>query len=180
MKKRWIFLSLLLVLLCGCGKQSIELPSGQAAGSADISTDSDETVQTKPETDNDGSAESDGSGKTYDAQYFTSEAASNAETIQATGEPREAAQEDIDEAQRNAILEYARCLYPDYHADSAEMNNKLVDGVAYVFAAVMDQNDKVFCTIAYDAQKDIYYLYDSEMKQLIPIEYDEYGVRLVS
>ncbi len=183
--KRWIFLSLTLLLLCGCGKQTIQLPNGKPApestGSAALSTDSAEAVQTEPETaDRAESTETDASGKAYDKQYFTSEAASNAETIQATGEPREAAQEDAEETQRKAVLEYARCLYPDYHAENAELSNKTVDGITYMFAAVMDQNDTVFCTIAYDAQKDIYYLYDKEMNQLIPIEYDEYGVRLVS
>ena len=78
------------------------------------------------------------------------------------------------------LLEYARCLYPDYQADHAELSEKLVDGTAYLFAAIADKDGTTFCTIAYNAQKDIYYLYDSEMNQLIPIEYDEYGVRLVS
>lgn len=181
--KRWIFLSLTLLLLCGCGKQSIELPNGQrtsaSAGSANISTDAAEAAQTEPDTTDTGSAETDATGKAYEKQYFTSEAASNAEIIRATEEPRETAQTDMDDTQRKAILEYARCLYPDYHADSVELSNQIVDGVTYVFAAVMDQKDTTFCTIAYDAQKDIYYLYDTEMNQLIPIEYDEYGVRLV-
>ena len=78
------------------------------------------------------------------------------------------------------MLEYARCLYPDYQADHVELSEKLVDGTAYLFAAIADKDGTTFCTIAYNAQKDIYYLYDREMNQLIPIEYDEYGVRLVS
>ena len=120
-------------------------------------------------------------GKAYQQEYFTNEAASDAETIRADAAPREeTAQVDADEAQCNAMLEYARCLYPDYQADHAELSEKLVDGTAYLFAAIADKDGTTFCTIAYNAQKDIYYLYDSEMNQLIPIEYDEYGVRLVS
>ena len=179
--KRWICLSLTLLLLCGCGKQTIKIPDEQQSSKSAGSVNPSEAVQTKPETaGRTESEETDASGKAYDEQYFTSEAASNAETIQADGEPRETAQEDVDETQRKAILEYARCLYPDYHADNAELSNKIVDGITYLFAAVMDQDNTVFCTIAYDAQKDIYYLYDREMNQLIPIEYDKYGIRLVS
>ena len=127
------------------------------------------------------SAETDASGKAYQQEYFTNEAASDAETIRADAAPREeTAQVDADEAQCNAMLEYARCLYPDYQADHAELSEKLVDGTAYLFAAIADKDGTTFCTIAYNAQKDIYYLYDREMNQLIPIEYDEYGVRLVS
>ena len=125
--------------------------------------------------------ETDASGKAYQQKYFTNEAASDAETIRADAAPREeTAQVDADEAQCNAMLEYARCLYPDYQADHAELSEKLVDGTAYLFAAIADKDGTTFCTIAYNAQKDIYYLYDREMNQLIPIEYDEYGVRLVS
>ena len=176
--KRWAMLGLMLLLLCGCGKQTISLPEAQQPDRG-----SGETAQVQKEnTENDAdSAETDASGKAYQQEYFTNEAASDAETIRADAAPREeTAQVDADEAQCNAMLEYARCLYPDYQADHAELSEKLVDGTAYLFAAIADKDGATFCTIAYNAQKDIYYLYDSEMNQLIPIEYDEYGVRLVS
>lgn len=184
--KRWAMLGLMLLLLCGCGKQTISLPEAQQPDrepKPSASEGSGETAQVQKEnTENDtDSAETDASGKAYQQEYFTNEAASDAETIRADAAPRkETAQVDADEAQCNAMLEYARCLYPNYQADHAELSEKLVDGTAYLFAAIADKDGTTFCTIAYNAQKDIYYLYDSKMNQLIPIEYDEYGVRLVS
>lgn len=184
--KRLAVFGVILLLLCGCGKQTVSLPQGQHPDrqpKSSVSTGSGENTSTESETTtiDAGSVETDASGKAYEQKYFTSEAASNAETIQADGAPREEnAQADADETQSKAMMEYARCLYPDHQEDGIELSKKTVDGTEYLFATITDKNGAVFCTIAYDAEKDIYYLYDNEMNQLIPIEYDEYGVRLVS
>ena len=81
--KRWAMLGLMLLLLCGCGKQTISLPEAQQPDRApkpSASEGSGETAQVQKEnTENDtDSAETDASGKAYQQEYFTNEAASDA------------------------------------------------------------------------------------------------------
>ena len=80
--KRWAMLGLMLLLLCGCGKQTISLPEAQQPDrepKPSASEGSGETAQVQKEnTENDtDSAETDASGKAYQQEYFTNEAASD-------------------------------------------------------------------------------------------------------
>lgn len=167
--KRWIPLFLCL-LLCGCGQSNIETAVEQS------------TVQEKTEAVSiqEGSApESEAEEDVYDERYYTSEQASIAETIQMDSAPSASEETVADEELTAAVKEYASCLYPEYDAVDAAVSTCMVNGKAYLFFDVKDDSTAIFCTIAYDEQEDIFFLYDSEVRQLIPIEYDCYGIRLV-
>ena len=116
----------------------------------------------------------------YDPQYYTKEETGSATVIQPETPPadtEEAAGAD-EEQLKKTVKEYAQLLYPDNKATKIETRNRTVDGLVYVFAEAYHR-DKLFCTIAYQAENGLYYLYDSEVNQLIPIEYDQDGIRLV-
>lgn len=170
-KKQW-FIVLLCLLLCGCGQKKLESVS---TGSSDVPQ---QTTTDVPE----GSAgqSNDISPEGYQPKYYTSEETLDAETIQIDTAPEETPESPADDKQEAAVKEYAGCLYPDHTPSAVGVTNRKAGGKTYTFFAVKDETGEVFCTIAYDAEQNIFYLYDSEVEQLIPIEYDEYGVRLVS
>lgn len=170
--KRWIPLFLFL-LLCGCGQSDIETAVDQSTvqeGSGTALVQEGSAIESDAETEED----------RYDERYYTSEKASIAETIRADSAPSAAEEVDADEELTAAVKEYASCLYPEYNAADAAASTRMVNGKAYLFFDVKDDSAVIFCTIAYDEQEDIFFLYDSEVEQLIPIEYDSYGIRLVS
>lgn len=167
-RKQWIVV-LLCLLLCGCGQKKITT----APGSSDVPQHTEEvpggSVE-QPEVSPEG----------YRKEYYTSDEASVAETIQMETAPSEETEAPEGMEQEAAVKEYAGCLYPDHTVSIVEATNRKAAGKIYTFFVVKDENGTMFCTIVYDQQQDIFYLYDSEVEQLIPIEYDEYGVRLVS
>lgn len=169
MRRRLQLLPLLLcLLLCGCGQSKIQVV--KEAGSA---SDHTTTVQ---EDRQEGSGTSE---EGYQEKYYTNTESSVAEIIQAEDTPSVTKETDANEAQEAAVLEYAGCLYPEHTATNVAASSRDVNGKEYLFFAVTDDTDTLFCTIAYDKQKDVFYLYDGEVEQLIPIEYDEYGIRLI-
>lgn len=174
MKKNQTWLVVLLcLLLCGCGQKKVQ--SVPPSGSGD--TPSLQTAEPALE----GSAQQQViSPEGYQQEYYTSEETVEAQTIQIETTPKEDDKIPEKHEQEDAVKEYAGCLYPDHTPSAVEATSRRTDGKSYVFFAVKDEHGTVFCTIAYDAEQDIFYLYDSEVEQLIPIEYDEYGVRLVS
>lgn len=171
MKKALRVVSLLLcLLLCGCGQSKIQAVKG--TGSAPDRT-------TAVQQDNDTETGSGISEEGYQEEYYTSEETAVAEIIQAGDTSSAEKEADADETLQAAVLEYAGCLYPAHTAANAAVSSRNINGTNYLFFAVTDDVDTLFCTIAYDEQANVFYLYDSEVQQLIPIEYDEYGVRLV-
>lgn len=118
--------------------------------------------------------------KTYDPQYYTNDKAGSATTIRPEGQPADTDEpaDENEEQLKKTVKEYAQLLYPDNKVTEVKTRSRTVDGKAYVFAEAYAKN-KLSCTIAYDAQDELYYLYDSEVNMLIPIEYDEDGIRLV-
>lgn len=116
----------------------------------------------------------------YDPQYYTSDNTGSASTLRPQEQPMDTDDEtDADEVRiETTVKEYAQLLYPDHRATKVALRNRAVDGTVYIFAEAYHDKE-LFCTIVYDAQREIYYLYDSEVNQLIPIEYDADGIRLV-
>lgn len=166
-RKQWIVV-LLCLLLCGCGQKKLETAPGSSnvpQHTAEVPEGSAEQPEISPEG--------------YRKDYYTSDEASVAETIQMETTPVEETEMPEDNGQEAAVKEYAGCLYPEHTVSTVETTSRKANGKTYVFFAVKDEDGTVFCTIAYDPQQDIFYLYDSEVEQLIPIEYDEYGIRLV-
>lgn len=170
--KSWLVM-LLCLLLCGCGQNKV----ASAPPSGSQNTPQKQISEPVPE----GSAQlQDVSPEGYQQEYYTSEETLDAQTIHIQTTPEEGDKISANREQEDAVREYAGCLYPDHTPSLIEVTSRKTDGNNYVFFAVKDENGTIFCTIAYDTEHDIFYLYDSEVEQLIPIEYDEYGVRLVS
>lgn len=171
-KRQWIPV-LLCLLLCGCGQNKIEAVPGSGSDAPSHAAVVPEGSAAEPEN-NDAAVSEEG----YQKVYYTSEEASVAEIIQADSAPAEEAEAEAAEEQETAVKEYASCLYPEHTASAIETTTRKVNGKTYLFFAVKEES-AVYCTIAYDEQEDVFYLYDSEVEQMIPIEYDQYGIRLV-
>ncbi|MCD8357204.1 MAG: hypothetical protein LUE11_11640 [Clostridia bacterium] len=173
-RKRQLIPVLLCLLLCGCGQNKIEAVPGSGSDASGHTVAVQEGSAAELENN-----EAEVSEEGYQKAYYTSEEASVAEIIQADGAPSEETEAEAAEEQETAVKEYASCLYPEHTASEVETTSRKVNGKTYLFFAVKEEGDTVYCTIAFDEQEDIFYLYDSEVEQMIPIEYDQYGIRLV-
>ena len=184
MKKNRIIALLMigmLLLISGCSKK---MPAEERTKGSFTALEKTESVQVSVETaelqtsETAGESEPPETEETYDSRYFTGEKTAEAEIITIQDGQKDKLEMKADSNVKEAVFEYVSCLYPEEKVCNINTFEIIMDGQKYIMFQV-EGNSGQICEVAYNPIEKIYYLFDAEMKKLIPIEYDEYGVRLL-